>query len=346
MRDRTRHVVMLAGSAGALLAACALVGPPRAPQELVPGRPARFPHDVHMAQDMACTDCHVTAEEEAAAGMPAMELCLSCHDEALDADKPRERTPAGFVREGESEPAWTQVTGFTIETSFSHAAHGRAEVQCAECHPGVAESGAVDISWRVDMDGCMDCHARQRVADGGCIGCHAAIGPDWQPASHDPDWLRAHGLSSLAAGGLSAAPAANCALCHREDECASCHNRMEPADHTEPFRVRGHGFAASLDRSRCNTCHREDSCVRCHRETEPLSHTGGWGSPLNSHCGSCHLPLNSSDGCTVCHTNTASHRQAPRRPGAPHPGPGADCRSCHFPPPHFDNGDNCSFCHR
>lgn len=348
MAPRSRHLVMLAGSAGLVLAACALLYPPG--EDLVPGRAARFPHSVHLAQDMACTDCHVTALEEAAAGMPSLELCRNCHDEAQEAEKPAERTPAGFILPGAEEPTWTSVTSFALEVSFSHARHGAAGVECAECHGDVAEADAVSRSFSVGMDRCVSCHEEREVSEGGCAGCHPGVDTRSAPATHDERWLRAHGMlgapATAAASPAVAGSAMNCALCHQESECATCHRRMEPADHSEPWRVRGHGFAAALERDRCLTCHREDSCARCHRETEPLSHRGAWASGMQLHCGSCHVPLSSDESCAVCHADTRGHRAAPPRPPPPHPGAGADCRLCHFPVPHFDNGQECTLCHR
>ncbi len=342
---RAAHLWMISGSLGLLVGACALLAPGAAgPEEAtVPGRPASFPHAIHMEAELACTDCHPGAETEARAGMPDLETCFLCHDEEADAEVPREQTPQGFILPGDEEPTWTRVTATAVPTTFSHARHSGAD--CATCHPGVAESEAVSTGWHVDMQQCQECHASFGVTAQSCEDCHPGVGPQWQPDSHRDDWERIHGRVAPFAE-LAATPSQDCSLCHKESQCRSCHTSTTPADHTEPFRIRAHGFAASLDRDRCQICHRDDSCVRCHRQTVPVSHNAIWGGRTSAHCATCHLPLDSSDGCTVCHAGTPSHRLAPRRPAPPHPGPTADCRSCHFPLTHFDNGQDCNLCHR
>jgi hypothetical protein len=71
-----------------------------------------------------------------------------------------------------------------------------------------------------------------------------------------------------------------------------------------------------------------------------------FGSPQNTHCLSCHLPLQ-GEGCFTCHKGTPSHQTA-----APMPAnhlPSMNCRQCHgltAPLPHPDNGSLCTACHK
>jgi hypothetical protein len=113
--------------------------------------------------------------------------------------------------------------------------------------------------------------------------------------------------------------------------------------------LKGHGIAVGLDRGRCMTCHRgDDFCQRCHSQTQPLDHTAAWGTPSNLHCQSCHFPITSAGGrgCAVCHTaGTPSHNKTPPKPSNALHGPSADCRSCHTPLRHPDNGMACNACH-
>ena len=108
-----------------------------------------------------------------------------------------------------------------------------------------------------------------------------------------------------------------------------------------------------MDRQGCAVCHEPDSCDRCHAEVLPMNHRGLWGAPQDSHCLSCHFPLQ-SEGCIVCHKDAASHLLAtplplnPLPPIPPH-NPAMNCRQCHgisAPLPHMDKGDECTLCHR
>lgn len=345
MDARTRKALITVAAAS-LAAACSLVVPKPGPP--VPGRAGVFPHAIHVADGgMACADCHELAEGAAHAGMPGLDLCWSCHDEAGDPATPLARQPAGFRLEGDPDATWSAVTASSVPTQFSHAVHQSAGLECESCHPGVADSDSVQRAWKVGMPECLDCHDENGVDVGGCAGCHLGLDETTPPASHaDPSWRRTHGPFGAEGVCWGAAPAMDCALCHRESSCDSCHQRTPPADHTEPWRVRGHGFSAALERERCDTCHKEDSCDRCHSTAEPVTHGGIWGGGTSAHCGSCHLPLGSDESCATCHRGTPSHRSAPARPGSPHPGASADCRSCHVPLDHFDNGQACTLCHR
>jgi hypothetical protein len=139
-----------------------------------------------------------------------------------------------------------------------------------------------------------------------------------------------------------------CYFCHQEGDCAQCHLQEAPLNHTAFWRLKGHAVSTSLDRSRCATCHASvDFCERCHAETKPMNHIAAWGTPRDNHCLSCHFPLASvgAQTCAVCHTGTPSHQATPSQPNNALHLAGADCRSCHTPLRHQDNGMACTSCH-
>jgi hypothetical protein len=137
-----------------------------------------------------------------------------------------------------------------------------------------------------------------------------------------------------------------CSLCHTDASCASCHQDEPPGNHTGQWRHRGHTMAASMDREHCAVCHQGDFCDRCHQETAPRNHRGTWGSTRNTHCLTCHFPLKTSEGCTLCHKDIPSHRKGAAKPGWHNAG--MNCRQCHgagVELPHVDKGDDCNACH-
>lgn len=179
-----------------------------------------------------------------------------------------------------------------------------------------------------------------------CVDCHDNRTTKTKPASHDISWTHEHGKYAQLKFGFRDENV--CRLCHTESSCSQCHQIEEPENHTMFWKLRGHGVMVGQDRSKCAACHTAtDFCERCHSEDRPTSHTPSWGSTTNNHCLSCHAPLNSAGGqvCAVCHASTPTHDQAPNRPNNALHVAGADCRGCHNPLRHQDNGMSCTSCH-
>jgi len=181
-----------------------------------------------------------------------------------------------------------------------------------------------------------------------CAACHDdGRTRETKPAWHDLAWSRNHG-QYIRKFGFKADNKSTCTLCHAESQCTSCHQQEKPRNHNEFWRLKGHGLAVGLDRSRCFACHRgADFCERCHAQTQPLDHTALWGAPGNRHCLNCHLPITSAGAqrCSSCHTGTPSHASAPAQPANALHTPGANCLNCHSPLRHPDNGTSCAVCH-
>ena len=144
-----------------------------------------------------------------------------------------------------------------------------------------------------------------------------------RPADHDAGWLTTHG---------AAAATSDCAGCHTEDSCATCH---AAAGITADFHPAGylvlHAGEAAADRASCTSCHTVSRfCVGCHTELE-LAGTGSsrppagidvhppdWLTPnaLVNHateartdllsCAGCH----DADTCVTCHIDVNPHGSA------------------------------------
>jgi hypothetical protein len=312
---------------------CALVGLEG------PLRPFGFDHRIHAAEGLDCSDCHIGAETADDPGMPTLGQCMLCH-EALDAQKPPERHVAVLFVDGVYQAA--HRSRLDPEVVFSHAKHVSRDDDCAACHVGIDANEHIDDLEPVSMDDCMACHTRQGAAND-CATCHSQIDVGVRPRSHGSAWLELHGRVVRAHGE---ARVDQCTLCHSESSCAACHRDSPPRSHDHWFRRRTHGLYARTDRESCAACRRPDACDRCHREARPMSHRGSFGSPRNTHCLSCHFPLQ-SDECATCHRATPSHAL-----GAPKPAwhsPGMNCVQCHgltAPLPHVHKGDDCNACHR
>ncbi|HZM01085.1 MAG TPA: cytochrome c3 family protein, partial [Planctomycetota bacterium] len=285
---------------------------------------------------------HAAYEEDDAERPLAAAQCALCHEE-LDQGQPPGRRVAALFVDGRFQGA--RVTAMSDEVLFSHSTHVSSGLACTVCHQGIEESEAVDDTLAVEMATCVGCHERAGMPkEEECSVCHKELSPDRAPFNHAQAWKRRHGQTVRAEMGGAAN---DCRLCHSDQACTACHLDEKPASHNLYWHGRGHGIEAAMDRESCATCHQSDSCDRCHEEAEPLSHTGAWAGTLQTHCVSCHIPVQ-DESCFVCHQGTPSHELAPPLPSVPPHSPASDCRACHgvtTPLPHVDNGDNCVFCH-
>lgn len=302
--------------------------------------PLAFSHALHYGEEgLDCVSCHATFDSEEDPGMPVLAQCMLCHEE-IDAEKPPERQIATLF-DGETYRA-QRISALPEEVVFSHPDHALDEELCSSCHEGIEENERLDGRVAVSMDDCSSCHAKLGIASE-CSTCHSEIDEDHPPSTHAFDWQRVHGRVFRAGSELTAN---RCDLCHLERDCNDCHFSVQPENHTNYWRRRGHGITARMDRQLCYACHRTDSCDACHRETPPQSHRGMWGSTQNRHCLSCHLSTQ-ENGCSLCHAGTPSHLLAAPQP--PDHSPGMNCRQCHgisAPLPHVVNGQDCTICHR
>ena len=301
--------------------------------------PFGFSHRVHAKEGLECSDCHSTWETAENPGMPARGGCVLCHEE-IDKKKPPDRRIDALF-DGETYKA-QRVSTLSDEVIFSHQEHAKKPIACNACHVGIDENDYVDQSLAQDMSDCETCHRQENVANE-CSTCHQRLRIDVAPDSHFLQWTKLHGPTVRAHGTTTAN---NCAMCHDESTCRTCHESEAPDNHNNYFRRRGHGLHARMDRQNCAACHRTDSCDSCHQDTRPISHTGSFGGSQSNHCIGCHLPLQANE-CFTCHKGTPSHDEAPAKP--PDHNAGMNCRQCHGmgqPLPHADNGADCNMCHR
>jgi len=92
----------------------------------------------------------VGAVKSARAGLPTATQCQPCHPPSA----PVQHLP--------------RLKSYVI---FSHAAHARAGLTCAECHGAGAQLDLPARRPAVTMQACMDCH-QDRQASLACNLCH------------------------------------------------------------------------------------------------------------------------------------------------------------------------------
>lgn len=133
-------------------------------------QPIAFSHARHVGPaGVDCQFCHAYARRGPVAGIPSVERCVGCHRSILT-ERP-EIVKVLDYWEQEIPIPWIRVHDLPDYVRFSHKAHVRTGIDCAECHGDV---GRMDIAAQVEslsMGWCVDCHTA-RDASRDCLVCH------------------------------------------------------------------------------------------------------------------------------------------------------------------------------
>lgn len=138
-----------------------------------PVQPLDFPHKIHTDDiGVTCDTCHTGVMKGARAGIPSINMCMSCHEDIGDEKDPRIQMIRATAKKGE-DLAWQRVYGFQAEyhVRFNHAPHIRAKVDCANCHGDLTSMTVAERVVNHTMGFCIDCH-KQKGASNDCLTCH------------------------------------------------------------------------------------------------------------------------------------------------------------------------------
>ncbi len=159
--------IVFAGCTG-ILAACAISSGDE------PDQPIAYNHQLHIETvGLQCTECHRYVETEAAATLPPLEVCRTCHESEPLSDSPEETVLLKYVADGTEIP-WKRIYHVPDHVYFSHRRHVvLGEIDCGECH-GVMQEKTTPVTsefLEVKMENCMDCHREHKVTND-CLSCH------------------------------------------------------------------------------------------------------------------------------------------------------------------------------
>jgi Cytochrome c7 and related cytochrome c/Class III cytochrome C family len=134
-------------------------------------QPIAFPHDKHVTLGMACLDCHIGADQRAAATLPSVRKCMFCHAKLMR-DKPEVQKVIAYSNKKVEIP-WVRVYGFSPDAHvhFRHAPHYQAGIACITCHGDLTKAGVAERTVTHNMGTCLSCH-RQKNASEDCAACH------------------------------------------------------------------------------------------------------------------------------------------------------------------------------
>src|SRR5437879_7148593 len=124
---------------------------------VVKDQPVPFSHKHHVADDgIDCRYCHTSVETSHFAGLPATEVCMSCHSQIWSNAAILEPVRASF-RSGESLE-WTRVHDLPDFVYFNHSIHVAKGIGCASCHGRVDQMPLMYKENTLYMNWCLECH--------------------------------------------------------------------------------------------------------------------------------------------------------------------------------------------
>lgn len=120
-------------------------------------QPVPFSHKHHVTDDgIDCRYCHTSVETSSFAGLPATEICMSCHSQIWTNATLLEPVRASF-RTGQSL-AWTRIHDLPEFVYFNHSIHVNKGIGCASCHGRVDQMPLMFKVNTLYMNWCLDCH--------------------------------------------------------------------------------------------------------------------------------------------------------------------------------------------
>ena len=124
---------------------------------VVKEQPVPFSHKHHVTDDgIDCRYCHTSVESSAYAGLPATEICMSCHSQIWSNASMLEPVRESF-RTGKSLQ-WTRVHDLPEFVYFNHSIHVSKGIGCATCHGHVEKMSLMYKANTLYMNWCLDCH--------------------------------------------------------------------------------------------------------------------------------------------------------------------------------------------
>lgn len=124
---------------------------------VAPDQPVPFSHKHHVGDDgIDCRYCHTSVETSSFAGIPATEVCMSCHSQIWSNAAILEPVRASY-RTGQSL-SWTRVHDLPDFVYFNHSIHINKGIGCATCHGRIDQ---MPLTYKVNtlfMNWCLNCH--------------------------------------------------------------------------------------------------------------------------------------------------------------------------------------------
>ncbi len=175
--------------------------------DVVRTQPVPFSHEHHVsALGIDCRYCHTSVEKSASAGIPATEICMSCHSQIWKTSAMLEPVRESF-RTG-TPLKWSRVHDLPDFVYFNHSIHVAKGIGCESCHGRVDQMPLMRRVNTLQMGWCLECHGapEKKIRD------VADVFKFKLPAKTK---ARDHGKELVREYGIKTEQLLDCWICHR-----------------------------------------------------------------------------------------------------------------------------------
>ncbi|MBI1746961.1 MAG: cytochrome c3 family protein [Acidobacteria bacterium] len=135
-----------------------------------PEQPIAFNHKSHtIDRKIDCSNCHEYYNQQAAAGIPSVRTCYTCHSRVQTNNSEVKKIFAYY--EKKQEIPWIRLYQMPDHVLFTHKRHIKVGLTCRECHGNIGESAVAKREVDHTMGRCMKCH-EAKGASIDCLTCH------------------------------------------------------------------------------------------------------------------------------------------------------------------------------
>jgi hypothetical protein len=132
-----------------------------------PDQPVKFSHLVHAGQNrIDCIYCHSDAPFSKQAGITPENVCMNCHLLVRNGTRSGTFEIAKVINAYDKKIpiSWTRVYNLPDHVYFNHSQHVTAGgIKCQTCHGEVQDMNRIQLSRKLTMGWCINCHRRTAV---------------------------------------------------------------------------------------------------------------------------------------------------------------------------------------
>lgn len=170
-----------------------------------------FSHQHHVGDlGIDCRYCHTTVEVSRHAGLPATEICMTCHSQVWTG-APMLAPVRQSLATGKPLK-WNRVSRVPDYVYFDHSIHVARGVPCVTCHGRVDKMPLMVRAQPFQMQWCLDCHRNPgpnlRPPD-------QVTRMDWTEWDRHGDDHKLYGALMVEAYGIQPKQLVSCNICHR-----------------------------------------------------------------------------------------------------------------------------------